>query len=266
VRALLKQSKPVRVLARDVEKTKGKFPTVSIAEGSLEDTASLVRVFHGVAGVFVLTPPLVHSADIYAENRKLVDNIISAATQVKVPKIVFLSSVGAQHPSGIGAIGKLHTLEKELQKLDTPTLSLRAAWFLENFLSQFGHGSNQLFSFINLDLSIPMIATEDIGVAAAHYLQEDWKGHRIVELSGPRNYTTVEIAHEASSFYGIPIAAVPVPAEHREVSYKKFGLSESAANSLSEMDGGFNSGHIVFEGGHETFHGKLTLTDVLKAL
>jgi len=266
VRTLLSQGKHVRVVVRDVNKFNQKFPSgASVVQGSLEDVASLTHAFSGVAGLFVLTPPLLDSLDPVGENARMLANIITAVNQAKVPKIVYLSSVGAQHSSGLGAISKLYDLEQGFKKLDIPTLSLRAAWFLENFLSQFGHGSNQLLSFIHPDLSIPMIATQDIGEAAAGYLQEDWKGHRTVELHGPKNYTTIQIAEEASGFYGFHITAVPVPPEQYAAYFRKFGFTEVAANLMSEMDNGFNSGHISFEGGLEEYRGKLSLTDVLKA-
>lgn len=39
-----------------------------------------------------------------------------------------------------------------------------------------------------------MVATSDVGKVAAEVLQEQWQGHRILELEGPRRVSPNDIA------------------------------------------------------------------------
>ena len=74
---------------------------------------------------------------------------------------MYLSSVGAQHPLDTGAIRKLYDMEKAFKKLSLPTASIRAAWFMENFVGQLAAvaSGSPLMSFVDPpSKKIPMIA------------------------------------------------------------------------------------------------------------
>ena len=57
-RSLLAQGQKVRAVVRDAEKGRSwSARGCDIAIASVEDTAGLTKAFHGVEGVFLLTPP-----------------------------------------------------------------------------------------------------------------------------------------------------------------------------------------------------------------
>src|ERR1700677_4330885 len=68
------------------------------------DTAALARAFRGAAGVFVMTPPEFAPSEGFPESTAIVGAIRSALAEAAPPKIVCLSSIGAQHDHGIGLL------------------------------------------------------------------------------------------------------------------------------------------------------------------
>jgi NAD(P)H dehydrogenase (quinone) len=137
-----------------------------IAVAELTASAALQAAFTGVAGVFVATPPLLNVADPLGENRRMLAALTTSLQAAGVPKVVYLSSVGAQHDHGLGAIGKLHELEQAFGQLPIPTAAIRAAWFMENVQGMIGPArhSGLVPSLLSPpDRAIPMVATTDIG-------------------------------------------------------------------------------------------------------
>jgi NAD(P)H dehydrogenase (quinone) len=136
----------------------------------------------------VATPPLLDVADPLGENRRMLAALTTALRAAGVPKVVYLSSVGAQHDHGLGAIGKLYEREQAFHQLPIPTAAIRAAWFIEKFQDLIGlaRQRGQVPSLLSpADQPIAMVATEDIGQLAARTLCETWTGPRVLELGGP---------------------------------------------------------------------------------
>ena len=130
------------------------------------DPAALEAALHGVEGVFVMIPPNFAPAPGFPETRQILAGLRQALDAARPPKAVYLSSVGAQHPTGLGLITQLHILEQELGGLPIPGAFIRPAWFLENFQLDVASARDQgeIASFLHpLDKKFPMVATEDIG-------------------------------------------------------------------------------------------------------
>ena len=239
----------------------------AIAE--LHDAQALTNAMKGVDGVFVMTPPLVDSENPLEDHTRMLQALTEAIQTAGLSKIVYLSSVGAQHQHGTGAIRKLYDAEQAFQKLNIPTVSIRAAWFMENFTGNMAaiRESGKLMSFISpTSKSIPMIAAKDIGRLAAQLLQEDWTGHRVVELSGPCTYSCDDVAMVLEYLMMTNVSAVPVPESEYRSAYLSFGFTQKAAAMMAEMNYGFNNDHIVFEGnGCESVQGETLLEDCLKS-
>jgi uncharacterized protein YbjT (DUF2867 family) len=77
---------------------------------------------------------------------------------------------------------------------------VRAAYFMENWGgSLFGVAQGVLPSFLLADKAIPLVATRDIGIAAARLLAEGGSGKRVIELAGPREYSPRDVAAALAS-------------------------------------------------------------------
>jgi NAD(P)H dehydrogenase (quinone) len=266
---LLQKGLPVRAILRRPEKAgawKKKGAETMIA--NLLDVDALAKAFQAAAGVFIMTPPLLDAADPMSEHRQMLTALGQALTQARPKKIVYLSSIGAQHAEGTGAIRKLYEMEQVFRQLPVPTVGIRAGWFMENFSGAIASAkeSGRLISFLNpIDYAIPMIATGDIGRLVATLLQQSWAGHRLIELEGPCRYSAEDVAGILGYLLRRPVEAYPLPEQDYEAAYRSFGASPAGAAMLSEMNRGFNSRLIDFEKkGNERAKGETLLEDNLK--
>ena len=240
---------------------------VSVA--ALDDAQALTRAFDGADGVYVMTPSWFESPDMFAENVRAVEALGRALRATRPGRIVLLSSIGAQHAAGTGAIRKLHDMEQAFADL-AGVISVRAGWFMENFAGLIPHvrATGVLPSMLApLDRAHPMVATQDIGHVVADLLLDTRRGRGVIELEGPRRYAPNDVAEAFAKVLGRPVAAQILPPSEWLGAYAQWGLTPRSAEAMSEMLAGFNSRHIVFEGAQaDTVHGPTSLEQVLAEL
>jgi uncharacterized protein YbjT (DUF2867 family) len=97
------------------------------------------------------------------------------------------------------------------------------------------------------DLALPMIATRDIGAAAAAALLEgSMRRVSAQELLGPRDYTMAEAAAILGRAIGRPdLAYAQFPYADAERALLGMGMSPDWARTMIEMYRGFNDGIVV---------------------
>lgn len=267
-RALIGRGKQVRALYRDEAKAEGlrKLGAEPFL-ASVEDPSKLECAFAGVEGVFVMTPPFYKSHDPRSENKLALAALAHALRASHVTKVVFLSSIGAQHEKGTGAILKLHDMEKEFFPLNIAAASIRAAFFMENFkqLYALARESGRLLTTIEpLDRKIEMVATIDVGELAAQLLVDGTQGQLTVELEGPRQYSMEDAAEVFSKLSGRPIRAELVARAERQQLYEQGGFTAASAATMVDMADGWNNGTVAFEGSGKHQRGKTTLEEVFR--
>ncbi len=272
-RVLLKAGKSVRGIVRDKAKAAHwEAEGVELAVVSdASDAAALEAAFRDSEGVFVMIPPNFAPAPGFPETRGIVAALRLALAAVRPPKVVYLSSIGAQHASGLGVIAQLHILETELGTLPIPQAFIRAAWFLENFQGDVvsAREEKEIATFLApLDRTFPMIATQDIGALAAKTLQESWTGNRFLELEGPRRYSMQDAATTLSTLLAKSVHAKAVPRARWSTLFAEQGMPTDRMGGRIEMLDGFNSGRIDFEGGSKTEHvlGGMTMETIFSDL
>jgi uncharacterized protein YbjT (DUF2867 family) len=226
------------------------------------DTPALARAFRGVAGVFVMTPPEFTPSPGFPESTAIVGAIRTALAEATPPKIVCLSSIGAQHDHGIGLLHKLYVLERELRPLSMPCAFLRPAWFMENSAWDVepARQRGEFESFLQpVERPVPMVATADVGRVAAELLLEEWTGRRVVELEGPDRISPRDVARVLGRALGRDVVAKPVAHERWASLFESRGTSWPEPRV--EMLDAFNSGWADFEG-RELRHGRVRFDDV----
>ncbi len=218
--------------------------------GSLNDAPFLTRVFEDARAVFTMIPTDVQAKDINAYQDTIGEAIASAVEAAKVPSVVNLSSLGAEHKAGTGPIAGLHRQEERLNQLkQTRVLHLRPTYFMENFLMNIpmikSMGING--SAIRGDLPIPYIATRDIAeVAAATLLSLDFPEKGVRLLLGPRDYTFIEATRIFGEAIGKPdLPYIQFSYEDMEKGLLDAGISRSVAKSYIEMETAMNNGLTV---------------------
>jgi uncharacterized protein YbjT (DUF2867 family) len=249
-RTLIEAGERVRVLVRDA--AKGEIwarQGAEVAVADLADAPALTAALSGARGAYLLNPPGYTTEDPFRDAEVGADAIAQAAVAARLPKLVVLSSVAADRPGGTGMIATNRTLERRLAGIGLPVTFIRAAYFMENWAEVAGVAAAEgaLPSFLApLDRAIPMVATADIGRAAAEALREDWAGQRIIALQGPAAYSPNDVAAAFARVLGRPVQAVAVPEAGWAEALSHGGFSARSIAGFTEMMRGLNSGHIDF--------------------
>jgi uncharacterized protein YbjT (DUF2867 family) len=216
-------------------------------------------------------PPRPTAKDVVAEQKRTADAIASAVRDAKVPHVVLLSSIGAQHEGGTGPIKPLHYAEHQLEVLTDAKLTfVRAAYFLENWAPVAAAAKGgKLPTFIRPDVAIPMVATKDIGLVAARALADGPPARRvdIVELAGPKEWSPADIARAFAKVVGHEVEPEAAPFEAVVPAFTSFGLSKSVAENFEEMYRGIANGQVDWQGsGARLVRGSVDADTLAKAL
>jgi uncharacterized protein YbjT (DUF2867 family) len=247
---LLAKGQKVRVIGRSADRlqplaAKGAEPFVADAS----DAAALIKAFTGAQGVYVVIPPNFKSNDFRAEQGRISDAFAQALARAGVKQAVTLSSIGADKPAGTGPIAGLHELEEKLNRITgLNVLHLRAAYFMENTLAQAGiiHAMGKTAGPLRPDVKVPMIATHDVGLAAAQaLLTPDFSGHATRELLGPRDLNYNEVTAIIGKAIEKPdLNYVQLPDDQLRPALQQMGLSANVAGLLLEMSAAINAGQV----------------------
>ncbi|HST79651.1 MAG TPA: NmrA family NAD(P)-binding protein [Verrucomicrobiae bacterium] len=247
---LLDAGKKVRVISRSAERLKqfvarGAEPFVA----DVSDQAALTKAFTGADAVYVMIPPDMSEADPRGYQKKVGDAITGALQSAGVKHAVSLSSVGADKESGTGPVAGLHEFEKKLNAIKgLNVLHLRPGYFMENTLGQVGAIKNfgKTAGPVRGDLKLPMIATRDIGEAAADALLKlDFKGTQTRELLGQRDLSYDEAtAIIGKAINNTDLKYVHLPNEQMQPILVQMGMLSNMADLILEMSGALNSGYM----------------------
>ncbi|MBW8727978.1 MAG: NmrA family NAD(P)-binding protein [Inquilinus limosus] len=270
--ALIEAGERVRVVVRDAAKGESwarKGAEVAVAD--LADVPALSDALSGANGAYLLVPPYYAEAAPIARGQALAGAIAEAVTVARLPKLAALSSIGADLPEGTGLILVNRAIEQHLAATGTAATFLRAAYFMENWAGVAGVAAAQgvLPSFLApLDRAIPMVATADIGHAAAEALREDWTGIRTIGLEGPAGYSPNDVAAAFARALGRPVQAVAVPEADWPAALSQAGLSPDAVDGFVELNRAVNSGHVDFAADPAAGHrrGRTPIDTVVAAL
>jgi len=262
---LLSQKKNVRVVVRDAGKAQGwKEAGADVSTTDVEDGAALERAFSGAEGVYVLLPPNFSSIQVRADNNRRATTIAAAIEAARVPHVVMLSSIGAQQSNGTGPVLGLRDAEATFTRGRAAATFVRAAYFMENWSSALvGVAQGVLPTFLLADKAIPVVATRDVGTAAARLLAEGGSGKRVIELAGPREYSPRDVAAALASVVGKPIAVQQAPEEAMVAALTGAGMNDEWARLFQELTHGLNAGIVVWEGGHPLWRGETDVEAVL---
>lgn len=247
---LLSKGQKVRAIGRSAERLQalaalGAEPFVA----DVNDQQALIKAFTGARAVYAMIPPDVTSPDFRGEQERVSDALAGALTASKVPYAVSLSSIGADKPDKVGPVVGLHNLEEKLNRVSGLTvLHLRPGYFMENTLGQVGaiQAGGMTAGPLPPDLKLQMIATRDIGAAAAQELLNlSFKQKQVRELQGQRDLDMNEATAIIGKAIGKPeVAYVRLPDAQFRQALTSFGMSENFANLILEMAAAMASGYM----------------------
>lgn len=204
-RLLLGAGHPVRVVGRD---RRALAPLAQagaeLAVGDPGDAAFLGRAFAGATAAYTMIPPCYAAPDMRAAQDRIGAAIAQALHHARLPRVVNLSSVGAELREGTGPIAGLHAQEQRLSGV-AGLLHLRPGAFMENQLSalQAVARAGVLPGLEAADVPMPWVATRDVAAVAAHELTEPGRNGVLV-LHAPHHATPREVAAILGEAIGQP--------------------------------------------------------------
>jgi len=245
---LLRSGHRVRVVVRDAAQGRPWAERgAEIAVADLTDLASMTRALKQVQAAYVVSPQQYKREDLFQWAELIAGTTARAAVAAEVPRLVALSSVGADCESGTGWIGMNRMFEQHLGRTGIPAVFLRAAYFMENWMPMVGHAvrNGTLPTFLAPpQRSLPMVATADVGSIAAALLTEEWTKTRIVTLAGPRDYAPDDVAAIISATLGKPVDLAVLPETEWPEALADAQFSKAAVAGFIEMTRALNSSHI----------------------
>src|SRR5579872_6052041 len=247
---LLAKGEKVRVVGRDerrLERFKEKGAEALV--GDVADANAMARAFSGAEAAYLMVPPNLSSPNVRAYQERVNDALAAALEKNGVKYAVVLSSIGADKPDRTGPVQGLRALEHKLEAIaGLNVLFLRAGYFMENLLPQVGiiQSLGNMAGPVRSDLALPMIATRDIGAAAAEALaRPDFQGKQRRELLGARDVSYAQVARVVGAAIGKPdLTYQQVPAAQLRPALTQMGMSPNMADLLLEMSDALNSGHM----------------------
>jgi len=250
VEELLRFGKKVTAVVRSAEKgaaLQAKGATLAI--GDHYDTAFLEKTFKGHDGVFFQIIGDMTAVEFAHRQDEAIESIVGAIEKSGIKNVAFLSSVGAEHLTGVGHIDGLARAEHRLKKHGhINVLFLRAGYFMENtfyFLNPIVH-QGIAGSSLKPDTKVGLVSCHDIGVFVGLRLAEGIKGHITYEYFAEEK-TMTEITAEIGKAIGIPdLKYIQFPAPAVEANLASFGWSPKAIASYLEMTNAMDHGKIKY--------------------
>jgi uncharacterized protein YbjT (DUF2867 family) len=247
--SLIAAGQKVRVIGRSGERlqpftARGAEPAI----GDVANAGFLAEAFRGADAAYTMIPPDYRENEYLSRQDRIGAATVRALVEAKVKRVVLLSSLGAEHPSGTGPIVGLHRQEQRLKDTGLDVVSLRAGYFMENLYGSIGlmkaAGSNG--GAIDPDVRFAVIAARDIGAAAAVAVQARAAGGFVVkELLGQRDLSMREITQVLGAAIGKPdLAYARVPDGDLTRGLIAAGFAPAVAASFVEMSEAINDGRV----------------------
>lgn len=238
------------------------------AVGSVSDADFLAETFAGADALFAMTPPNMGGVNIIKNTTDAGAAFAKAIQKANIKRVVMLSSIGADLPTGNGPIAGLYNIEKIYENLDTSITFLRAGYFYINFFNDIPmiKGAGIMGANFPASNRIPLVHPEDIANAAAEELQKTQEGKNIRYI-----ISDVKTPAEIVKTFGAAIEKPELPwIEFTDEQYlggmTQAGVPEEMAGLYTEMGSGLRNETIAadFLNNDGTVTGKIKLEDFAK--
>jgi uncharacterized protein YbjT (DUF2867 family) len=231
------------------------------------DSTAIERALNGVEGAFVMLPAVWAPSPNYKEAKGVIANYVEAFTRAAPPRVVALSSMGANRTSGLGMITALSLLEQGFRDLISPIAFVRAGGFFENFLYglHVAQGGTLPVYYSPTNRKSTMVAAKDVGAEVAALLTGPaWSGQRVVELGSM--VTADEVAKQLGEVLKVDVKAFAVPRAAWAEAFEQFGIPKGHTGPAEEMFEAVNAGWMdLGVEGTEYVAGTTSARDVFEA-
>lgn len=264
---LLSWGENVRLVVRHADK-RGPWEAcgAEVVVADLDDPVAMGRAMAGASGAYLSLPRDIGATDPIAARTRTTYALALGVKRARVPHVLFLSSVGAQHTSGNGAIRLLQLAEEAIGEYAALT-ALRAGFFLETWTPALSIAAKDgiLPSFVPATLPVPIVSSEDVGRVAAEAFVSLTPSRRVIQLTGPMDPTPQDIADTIAARSRRAVAVQEWPLEEIVSRLAPFGVSPQVAELLGQMYAGLRDGTIGWDAA-PVIRGTVGLADCLAQL
>jgi len=226
VRLLAGRGEQVHALVHDSETAEFALPGVEAVRGDLADPDSFAHTVVGADAVFVNSSRRAIS---------LQTNLIDAAVNAGVRRLVDLSWMGAASDSGSETIGRWHAeVESHLEGSGAAYTILRASAFMQNYAGQVT--TNDRIVGTTATGKASLVDARDVAAVAAAVLTEQGHEGKVYDVTGPQALSNPEVAAIISRVTGRRVRYVGTSPDLLADGYHRGGLPEWAALDLVAAD------------------------------
>ena len=222
----------------------------TLHKGDLLDEAFVAHATKDIDVLFWLSPADPGVPDFRGYQDRIAQICTKALAANKIPRVMTLSSVGAQLGEGTGPIAGLGNLERMLDKTDSKCTHVRPNYFMENLLQSLETIATDGMLYLPFPgtVAFDMIATPDIAkVCGDRLLDENWDKRTVIELAGPKAVSHHAAASAISKAIGKEVKHMEVSDADFKRAMAQYGVSDSASDVFLEMYDGFKKGIIQHE-------------------
>jgi uncharacterized protein YbjT (DUF2867 family) len=219
-----------------------------LAVGDQRDAGYVAEATRGVEAVFWVHPDDWSLPDPDADAERTGEGLAAAMRQNGIPRVVFLSSIGAEKRHGAGFVDGLARIEQRLdaarEQTGTALLHLRCGYFMTNLLTDLdGLRAGRLTTIRELDDPMPWVDPRDIAtVATLRLLAGDWTGRQVQAVHGPADLTWTEAAAALSTATGVPVKAQRITVDEQRAALRDAGMGAVAVEGIVGMGIGKREG------------------------
>ncbi|RYP90307.1 hypothetical protein DL770_003603 [Monosporascus sp. CRB-9-2] len=281
IRALLaSETAPVvRGYYRDPAKAPTEFtshPSFKAVKADVSDGPTLD--FSGSDAVFYIPPPTYDgrdNGDVARQNAVNVKAALEAANPSPRRLLVF-SAMLSQYSSGNGILKINHISDNVLKESAPEVLVARAGYFQESW----GHVFEDIKAnppvfhsvFSPADHQVPMVSLIDVGNVCAQKLLETGQQlparPYVFYITGPRNYSSLDVKAAVEEVTGKKIDIVTVAKEDLVAFYSKqvpaLNAAELAEMTVASLPGGLLEKDFLQDDDGNTYRGRIELVDALR--
>ncbi|GAA4323341.1 NAD(P)H-binding protein [Mucilaginibacter gynuensis] len=218
------------------------------AVGSMSDVNFLTEAFKNADAVYTMMPPSMGATNLIQNIADAGHAYAEAIRTAGVPRVVLLSSVGADAEKGTGPVQGTHRVEQIFRELnDVNVTVLRSGFFYVNFFRDI-----PLIKNINLfgsnysgDERLALTHHEDLSTAIANELQVEGNGFEIKYV-----VSDISTGNDIAALFG-PLIGKPelswtnIPDEQLKQGMLSAGLPPELAGLITELGQGVKAGLIT---------------------
>jgi NAD(P)H dehydrogenase (quinone) len=208
VEGFLAEGVSVKILARNPEAVRQRYPAVDVIEGSMMDPGDVSRAVAGVDAVFLVTPMGLNddpATEIDAARR-----VLAGMCAAGSPHLVYTSCLGVDRTHGVGILDAKHEIEKLIRASGVPYSILRCGTYIEDLFDPrlellkkgkflFPLRKDRRFTFTS-QRDVPRFVTREL-------LAKDRTLGKAIDLVAPGTWSISEIEQVLSEAAGFAIKA-----------------------------------------------------------